>query len=131
TAVVTSGFNVKTILREIALSETYQRAIELADGEAAPAIAAIDTRITELTAQQKTLVESSTQLYSQWEDLGAQIEEIRTKHAEVKKQFDAADAALNDAANKLRGGQTALATSQANLTAKKDPFDAFDAAAKS
>jgi predicted nucleic acid-binding Zn-ribbon protein len=131
TAVVTSGFNVKTILREIALSETYQRAIELADGEAAPAIAAIDTRITELTAQQKTLVESSTQLYSQWEDLGAQIEEIRTKHAEVKKQFDAADAALNDAANKLRGGQAALATSQANLTAKKDPFDAFDAAAKS
>ena len=89
-AIVNTGFNVKTILREIALSETYQRAIELADGETAPAIAAIDARINELTAQQKSLTESSTQLYSQWEDLGSQIEEIRTKHAEVKKQFDAA-----------------------------------------
>lgn len=104
------NFDMKGFLREIALSDVYQRPFDLAP-EAVPALAAAKSEHQRLSAQKESLDVFARDAGSVFSDadtafaaaetamlpVAAEVDGVRTQFTDAKKKVDEAQKALNDA----------------------------------
>ncbi len=104
------NFDMKGFLREIALSDVYQRPFDLAP-EAVPALAAAKSEHQQLSAQKESFDVFARDAGSVFSDadtafaaaetamlpVAAEVDGVRTQFTDAKKKVDEAQKALNDA----------------------------------
>lgn len=121
-------FDVKAFLRELALTRTYQRSIDLPHGGSPGEAAAVKEQLAAREAALKEAAKQSTATYD------AAVESWRgakEASAPVKAEVDAAVAASAEALKAQAAAQAALTQAKSDLAAKQDAAAAVaEAAAK-
>lgn len=109
------NFDMKAFLREIVLSKTYQRSIDLPgelvvkSKQTSEKLPSLEQEVADLKQQVEATTEAYEQLRSEWgeaksalEPVKKEIREARKKAAELHKPYAAAEKALADAKTKLQ-----------------------------
>lgn len=127
-SIAAMNFDIRAFLRELALTEVYQRSLDgpadllALSVQAAPAVTALDQQRAVLESQAAASAAAFQAAFAQWEQAEAALlpshaglETARNQLAEARKKYDPA--------------QQALATAQAQLQAKQDLATAVQQAA--
>jgi hypothetical protein len=123
-----TGFDVKSFLRELALTRTYQRSIDLPHG-GSPGDAT--TAKEQLAAREAALKEAAKQSTAAYDAAAETWSKAKEAAAPAKAEVDAAIAASTEALKAQAAALAALTQSKTELAAKQDAAAAVaEAAAK-
>lgn len=123
-------FDVRSFLRELALSETYQRSLDMPTGLSLPAEQAAQ-EVASLEADHKQRVASVQQLAAEIEKLSKQRLQEKESLAPLTKQLADMVKPLAELRKKAAAAQKVAAESKQQLTLKQEQFAALQAAATS
>ncbi len=128
---VAQKYNVKWLLRELALTQAYQRSID-PPSDAAPQVAAATQQVAAVEAEYnrlKGVAEESRKLANTVRD---EMKAARTALEPVEAAWKKAEAAVTEAKKPVDAASAALAKSQGELVAKEAALNSVkEAAAKS
>ena len=128
---VAQKYNVKWLLRELALTRTYQRSID-PPADATPQVAAAGQQVAAVEAEYnrlKAVAEESRKLANTVRD---EIKAARTALEPVEAAWKKAEAAVTEAKKPVDAANVAIAKSQGELAAKEAALNSVkEAAAKS
>lgn len=128
---VAQKYNVKWVLRELALTRTYQRSID-PPADATPQVAAATQQVAAVEAEYnrlKGVAEESRKLANTVRD---EMKAARTALEPVEAAWKKAEAAVTEAKKPVDAASAAIAKSQAELAAKDAALNSVkEAAAKS
>ena len=111
------GFDVRAFLRELALTQTYQRSIS-APGDPATFVAQAESLSGQLEGRVQELTSTATQAEEQYAKAQAECLAARQAAAPIATELDQAAAAGAEAAAKLDEAQQQLAAVEAQVAAK-------------
>lgn len=124
---VAMKFDIKAFLREIALSQAYQRSVDLPQ-DSAPAIDALAGNVPELEAELEkaaTAARQSSEVVTQIQD---ELRAPRRTTVEIAAEIGKLAAAVAETQKAADAAQQALAQAQAALAAKQDAAKAVSEA---
>jgi len=124
---VAMNFNMKTFLREVALSDVYQRPFDLTT-EAVDSLVAVKSEQEEVAAQNETLAVLARDAASQSSDADTAFSAAETAMLPVAAELDAARVQYVDAKKKFDEAAKAVADATAALNAKKNFADTLQMA---
>jgi hypothetical protein len=122
------NFNIKGFLNEIALSQTYQRAIDL-PSIAEPDCVAAETALPELQRQLELQKLVCQRADSEAERVWDQLTQSRTELAQVRAEIQNSINAINDGTKKLREASAELNKTQGLLDAARQAAEQLGKAA--
>lgn len=112
-----SGFDIRGFLRELALTQVYQRPFDVPGHipESAPAAAA---QVTQLTAQLQELTATRDAAHAAYDAATTAFDAAETQYVPVSGEYDTARNAFAEARKKLDEANAALATATAAHTTR-------------
>ena len=122
------NFDMKAFLREIALSDVYQRPFDLAP-EVVPALAAAKSEHQQLTAQKESLDVLARDASSIFSDADTAFAAAETAMLPVAAEVDSVRTQFTDAKKKVEEAQKALGDATAAFNTKKNFADTLQQAA--
>ncbi|WP_254510013.1 DUF1549 domain-containing protein [Anatilimnocola floriformis] len=123
-------YDLRAMLREILLTNAYQRSCELAAPQN-PDIAAIDAELQQLETTRGSLVMTRDQQKAKWDEALAKLKESKQKLADAAKTLAPLQTALTAAQGEVTKAQAAVKTAEAEVEKKKPQTAAVaEAAAK-
>jgi hypothetical protein len=126
---VAMKFDVKALLREIALSQTYQRAIDLPEPFTAPSDDGLATQIASLDAELQRLTGACAESMKTVEQVQSELRTSRAAALDAAAEVAKLTTAMGETKKAVDAAQQALAQAQAALAAKQDVATAVTDAA--
>ena len=127
---VAMKFDIRLFLRALALSETYQRSLDMPQGLSIPAEQAAQ-EVASLEADHKQRVASAQQLSAEIEELAKQRLQQKESLAPLAKQLTDLAKPLDALRKKAAAAQKVASDSKQQLTLKQEQSAALEAAATS
>ena len=130
TELVQLKFDLRAFLRELALSQTYQRSLDVPTG---PSLTKdqVQQQLVALEADHKQRVVASQQLSNEIEELRKQRLQEKEKLAPLTKQLAGLSKPLEELRKKATAAQKVASESQKQLTMKRSQLVSLEAAAAS
>ncbi|HJS06988.1 MAG TPA: DUF1549 domain-containing protein [Pirellulales bacterium] len=126
---VAMKFDVKALLREIALSQTYQRSIDLPEPQLAVADDGLAAQLPQLEAELQRLTTETDASAKAVEQVQSELKTSRTATVELASQSDKLTASLGELKKATETANQALAQAKAAHAAKHDASVAVSDAA--
>ncbi|MFO1006361.1 MAG: DUF1549 domain-containing protein [Planctomycetaceae bacterium] len=125
--IAASNFDMRSFLRELALSQAYQRPFD-APADLMPAATQAPTTLTQLEAERATIDARYTEAKAAYDKAVAAYAEAEKAFLPVVAELDTARTKSADARKALDTAQAAVAEAQKQLAAKQDIVTALTAA---